>query len=60
MEVLGLASMVPVTFRTRFQGVSRTLNELNEEDKYSVIYEIARIETMLSRIADNDGPFCPI
>lgn len=60
MEVLGLASMVPVPFKTRFQGVSRNLNDLNEEDKYSVIYEIARIETMISTLTDHDGPFCPI
>lgn len=60
MEVLGLASMVPVPFKTRFQGVSRNLNELNDEDKHAVIYEIARIDTMLSALADHDGPFCPI
>jgi hypothetical protein len=60
MEIIGLAAMETVSHRSRFQGVSRQLRELNDEDRYSVIYEIARIETIISRIADNDAPFCPI
>jgi len=51
MEMFGLAAMQPVS-KSNSQSVIRNLNELTEEDKYSVIYEIARIETLLSRHCD--------
>lgn len=60
MEMFGLAALEPVSIKTRFQGVSRNLSDLKDTDKYSVIYEIARIETLISKLADQDGPFCPI
>lgn len=59
MEMFGLASMQPVSFRSNSQSVTRNLIDLNDEDKYSVIYEIARIDTLLSRILDCDSHSIP-
>ncbi len=35
-------------------SVSRNLSELEINDKYSVIYEIARIETMIAKLAEKE------
>lgn len=46
-----MAAMEPLTSST--QPVIRHLCELNDEVKYSVIYEIARIETLISGLAED-------
>lgn len=49
MEMIELASMETMNFRSS-EGVIRHLSELKEEDRYSVIYEIARIQTLLNSL----------
>jgi hypothetical protein len=50
MEIMELAPMETISYCS-LENVSRQLSELNEEDRYSVIYEIARIQTLLSRVS---------
>lgn len=51
MEMIDLASLETTDFCS-LENVIRHLSELNVEDRYSVIYEIARIQTLISCIPD--------
>ncbi len=50
MEIMELAPMETINYCS-LENVSRQLSELNEEDRYSVIYEIARIQTLISCVS---------
>ncbi len=51
MEMIDLASLETADFCS-LENVIRHLSELKVEDRYSVIYEIARIQTLISSIPD--------
>jgi hypothetical protein len=53
MEMIELASMETTNY-CGSEGVIRHLTELEEEDRYSVIYEIARIQTLISSISNEN------
>jgi len=53
MEMIELASMETLNFCSS-EGVIRHLSELQEEDRNSVIYEIARIQTLLSSLSSEN------
>lgn len=55
MDKKALAALESVRNSPCYPGVMRNLDELEEEDRFSVIYEIARIETMISELAEIDS-----
>lgn len=53
METIELAVMETMILSSS-EEVTRHLSELGEEDRYSVIYEIARIQTLLSSLTSEN------
>lgn len=51
MEMIDLASMETTNYCS---SEVRHLSELEMEDRYSVIYEIARIQTLISSLPNDD------
>jgi hypothetical protein len=54
MEMIELAPLETMNL-CDLESVTRHLSELDEEDRYSVIYEIARIQTLIGSIADDSN-----